>query len=332
MKLSNITPQAPKINARPAVKGDNQMVVPYGDEIKTESKDGYVKIAGEMVPIIPTTTRAKIGIGMVAAGGAWMAANIAQQAASAGWQGAAVVAGAAIAGYVASDFASGIFHHAMDNYAKPDKPGEKETVIGEMAGEFLAHHYYANSMEQMTVLNSMDPTSSVFGAAMLGLGALNPHYAVATAALTMMGGAIFAQGSHRWTHENETSTPVKLLRTLRIAQREEDHRAHHRAPWTGNYCIVNGVLNPLLDHPKVNFWPKYEKFVNVVTGAEPKSWNHPSWRAFANGEISRTELDANYKSDTPQFKENIGFAAEREWSKHHLHTRGGEPLKQDNSK
>lgn len=330
MKLSQLpNPIAPKAAPRTAPKSPNQLEVPYGDETKTQRQDGYVKIAGEMVPIIPTTTRAKIGMGLVAAGGAWMATNIAQQAAAAGWQGAAMVAGAAIAGYIAADFGSGIFHHAMDNYAKPDKPGEKKTVLGEMAGEFLAHHYYANSMEQMTPLNSMDPASTIAGVTMLGLGALNPHYGIATAALAMMGGTIFAQGSHRWTHENETSLPVKVLRTLRIAQREEDHRAHHKAPWTGNYCIVNGVLNPLLDHPKVNFWPKYEKFVNVVTGAEPKSWNHPSWRAFANGEISRAELDASYKPDTVQFKENIGWAAEREWSKNHLHTRGGAPLSQE---
>lgn len=60
------------------------------------------------------------------------------------------------------------------------------------------------------------------------------------------------------------------------------HGAHHRAPFEGNYCIVSGVWNPILDAggSPDGFFRRLERFVAARTGVEPRCWHEPdySWQ------------------------------------------------------
>ncbi len=51
------------------------------------------------------------------------------------------------------------------------------------------------------------------------------------------------------------------------------HGAHHKAPFEGNYCIVSGLWNPLLDETR--FFRKLEDFFFATTKVEPRCWYPP---------------------------------------------------------
>lgn len=48
------------------------------------------------------------------------------------------------------------------------------------------------------------------------------------------------------------------------------HGAHHTAPFEGNYCIVSGAWNPVLDNS--GFFRKLEEVVHARTGVSPRCW------------------------------------------------------------
>ena len=273
--------------------------------------DQVVRVGGKDMPVSPASLGIKVSAGICAAAGTVAAANMISQIASAPTTegillNTAIAAASGVVGYLGADLISGFFHHAIDNYPKPDTP-----ILGNLASDFLGHHYFANSMEKLTVLGNLHPTAPALAPVLVGLAALNPHYAVTAGALSAMGGMIFGQASHRWTHQVDPPGFVKFLRKAGIAQEADDHRTHHRAPWTGNYCIINGALNPLLD--KSGFWRKYENVVHKITGAEPKAWQHPAVKDYAQGKISKQEMEARFKAEIPIFKKNIGFEQEREY-------------------
>jgi ubiquitin-conjugating enzyme E2 variant len=53
------------------------------------------------------------------------------------------------------------------------------------------------------------------------------------------------------------------------------HGAHHRAPFEGNYCIVSGIWNPLLDSTQA--FRHFERFIHSTTGVEPRCWHEPEY-------------------------------------------------------
>eukprot|EP00951_Prasinocladus_malaysianus_P040873 scaffold475160_cov42-Prasinocladus_malaysianus.AAC.1 len=57
------------------------------------------------------------------------------------------------------------------------------------------------------------------------------------------------------------------------------HGAHHRAPFEGNYCIVSGFWNPILDQNGADdaFFRQLERYVAEKTGVEPRCWYEPQY-------------------------------------------------------
>ena len=213
-----------------------------------------------------------------AAGATWTVANIVSQVAQSsglGLAGAAATSLAAgVVGYLAADLASGFMHHTLDNYATPKTP-----LLGQLAHEFQAHHYDVQHIQDSSFLQLLSPLAPVLAPALLALGYANPHFAVASAALTATTGLMLGQAIHQHTHDRQAGPVVRFLQDCRVLQKPEDHGAHHRPPFKSNYCFVNGVMNGPLD--KVNFWRHWEKAVYEVTGKEPKVWQDPAVKAFA---------------------------------------------------
>ncbi len=230
----------------------------------------------------------KLACGAVIGSGLWLAANIGMQAAATGSiPGAAgVVVGslvAAAAGHVAADLGSGIFHHYIDNY-----PTYKTPIIGDMAYEFQVHHHKIHDLENETIWTNMSAAGKYMWVPMAAVAATSPHWAVQAFTLGMTGGSFIAQGSHRWTHEKNPPTIAKVLQKLHITQPRESHAIHHKMPWADNYCIVNGMWNPLLS--KTHFFRKWENLIFNVTGKEPHCWQDPGVKAFAKGEITEEQF------------------------------------------
>ena len=57
------------------------------------------------------------------------------------------------------------------------------------------------------------------------------------------------------------------------------HGAHHKAPFEGNYCIVSGIWNPILDRDGADdgFFRRLERLVQRTTRAEPRCWYEPQY-------------------------------------------------------
>ena len=57
----------------------------------------------------------------------------------------------------------------------------------------------------------------------------------------------------------------------------KDHGAHHKAPFDGNYCIVSGICNPILDMDGSDrsFFRVLERFIHETWGVEPRCWFDP---------------------------------------------------------
>ena len=237
---------------------------------------------------VTTPLRNKVACGAVIGSGIWLATNIGLQAASAGSvPGALMVAGGSLAflaaGHVAADLASGVFHHWIDNY-----PTYKSPVIGEMAYEFQVHHHKIHDLETQTIWSNMAASGKYMWAPMAGVAAFNPHWAVQAFTLGFHGGAFMAQGSHRWTHEKNPPKIAKVLQDLGVFQSRKSHAVHHKMPWADNYCIVNGVWNPLLT--KTHFFRHWERLIYKVTGAEPHCWQDPGVKAFALQQITEEQF------------------------------------------
>lgn len=68
-----------------------------------------------------------------------------------------------------------------------------------------------------------------------------------------------------------------LLQGAGVLVSRKAHGAHHRAPFEGNYCIVSGFWNPILDAggSPDGFFRRLERFVADRTGVEPRCWYEP---------------------------------------------------------
>lgn len=235
----------------------------------------------------------------------WMGYNIVNQLVASGSAGAiAAAAGCALGGFLAADLVSGFVHHGLDNYATKDTK-----MIGYIAQDFQAHHHDASNILKSEKVGLLFPWAQTMPPVLLALGALNPHFTVASAVLAAASGMAVAQVSHQLTHDPKPGVLTKVLRKLNIAQESHDHLAHHRTPWASNYCFLNGAWNGLLD--KTHFWRKWESLVYRCTGQEPKVWNHPAVKAMALDNISEAEYQQRLKSELPIFKQNINFERER---------------------
>lgn len=55
------------------------------------------------------------------------------------------------------------------------------------------------------------------------------------------------------------------------------HGAHHKSPFNGNYSIVSGWWNPVLDgkSAETSFYRKLEDYILEKYGVEPRSWYEP---------------------------------------------------------
>lgn len=226
-------------------------------------------------------------------------ANLAAQVLSAGSLPAATATGAlalgcGVAGWVAADLASGFFHHWVDNYPRPE-----DKVVGDLAYSFQVHHHKVTDMSEPPLGTNLAQMGQ-FSAIPMVLGALvNPPAAALAGLLGFTGAAYLLQGSHRWSHENNPPPLARKLEALGIIQSREDHMAHHRPPYKGNYCIVNGMWNPLLE--KTHFWRGWEKLIYRCTGAEPKCWRDPAVKDFALGSIDEATMNRRVRENSKDF-------------------------------
>ena len=203
----------------------------------------------------------------------------------------AMLGGGMIAGWATADVASGVAHHALDNYFTKDTP-----LIGGVAESFQGHHDSPSLEEGSLLDNIAEPAmvgialnlATIAGLA-LGGGSLP---VLATAGLAGLGltfglGGAFTQASHRWSHMEEPPKLAQIAQKLNLSMTRDQHDAHHSGSYDKDYAIVTGWSNNLLN----SALRKWEVIIEKTTGVRPGSWDNPDVERLAKGEITKDEFE-----------------------------------------
>ena len=215
-----------------------------------------------------------------AAAGLGLAACAAEGAAKLGAaHGAAAGAGAGaaavVAGWLLADLGTGFYHWLVDNYGGPDTP-----LVGNQIAAFQGHHVRPWIILYREFCNNTHLICRPAIPALAGYLALS-HAAdlggesdVLFASFTAF--VLLSQTLHGWSHGKKSELPPWVLRLqdAGVFISRTGHAQHHQAPFEGNYCIVSGVWNPLLDGKmgKTSVFRRLEGIIYQRTGVQPRCW------------------------------------------------------------
>jgi hypothetical protein len=190
---------------------------------------------------------------------------------------AAGVTAAALGAYVFSDLGTGVYHWAVDNYGSGATP-----LVGGQIAAFQGHHVrpwtitereFANNVHQV-FRPAAAPAAAIAAAAAAGAP---PAAAVGAAAFLFL--ACMSQQFHAWSHMKRSQLPgiVAAAQDAGVLISRRAHGAHHRAPFEGNYCIVSGLWNGVLDQGGAADAPfrRLERVIFARTGVAPRCWAAP---------------------------------------------------------
>lgn len=177
--------------------------------------------------------------------------------------------GAAALAYWLSDLGTGVFHWSVDNYGGPETP-----VMGGIINAFQGHHKYPWTITKRQFANNIHttcPATMCVTVPLLLLPGVSPAGCVFFGVFSSL--VVLSQQFHAWSHMKKSELPAAVLaaQDAGLLVSRKGHGQHHRAPFEGNYCIVSGWWNPLLDGS--GFFKKMERLVFDATGVAPRCWS-----------------------------------------------------------
>lgn len=169
--------------------------------------------------------------------------------------------------YVLADFGSGVLHWSVDNYGNGRTP-----IMGGIIAAFQGHHSAPWTITERGFANNVYKLCIPFGIVPMGLIALlaGPFTTFFMTVFCVM--EIMSQEFHKWSHMTKGECPpwVNRLQSLGLTIPRKPHALHHMAPFEGNYCIISGVCNEILD--KSGFFRRLEHTVYKINGVESNAW------------------------------------------------------------
>eukprot|EP00555_Chaetoceros_dichaeta_P010777 CAMPEP_0198264134 /NCGR_PEP_ID=MMETSP1447-20131203/14905_1 /TAXON_ID=420782 /ORGANISM="Chaetoceros dichaeta, Strain CCMP1751" /LENGTH=362 /DNA_ID=CAMNT_0043952985 /DNA_START=39 /DNA_END=1127 /DNA_ORIENTATION=+ len=172
--------------------------------------------------------------------------------------------------WLIADLGSGVLHWSVDNYGNGKTP-----VMGNLIAAFQGHHSAPWTITERGFCNNVYKLCTPFGiptVAAISLLAGSSHPMVSLFFTVFCTMEIMSQEFHKWSHMTKaTCGPlITKLQNVGVAIGRQTHGLHHVAPYEGNYCIVSGVCNTLLD--KSGFFRMLEHIVYKINGVESNSW------------------------------------------------------------
>lgn len=171
-----------------------------------------------------------------------------------------------LASWVLADLGSGILHWSVDNYGNGRTP-----IMGGIIAAFQGHHSAPWTITQRGFCNNVYKLCVPFGlvpAALLALA--GPKVLLFGTAFCVL--EILSQEFHKWSHMLSSETPVWVnrLQSLGLTVSRKTHGLHHLAPYEGNYSIISGVTNGVLD--RTGFFRRLEHLIYRWNGVEANAW------------------------------------------------------------
>jgi len=175
-----------------------------------------------------------------------------------------------VSSWAVADLGSGILHWSVDNYGNGRTP-----IMGGIISAFQGHHSAPWTITEREFCNNVHKLCIPFGiptvAAISFLaGPSHPMVSLFFAVFCTM--EIMSQEFHKWAHmtPKQLNPVIMSLQKLNLTIGRISHAQHHIAPYDGNYCIVSGVWNKVLDES--GFFRKLERIVYKMNGIESNSW------------------------------------------------------------
>jgi ubiquitin-conjugating enzyme E2 variant len=175
-----------------------------------------------------------------------------------------------LSSWLFADFGSGVLHWSVDNYGNGKTP-----IMGSIIAAFQGHHSAPWTITERGFCNNVHKLTIPFGPLPMGMLylLLNDQHPSAVLFLTVFCCLeILSQEFHKWSHQLKSQVPdwVNNLQQLGITIARGPHAQHHLAPYDGNYCIISGVCNPVLDES--GFFRRLEHIIYNMNGVESNAW------------------------------------------------------------
>ncbi|EFC43341.1 hypothetical protein NAEGRDRAFT_80076 [Naegleria gruberi] len=169
-------------------------------------------------------------------------------------------------GMLTADFISGIVHWIADTWGTLDAPLVGQTFIR----SFREHHIAPSAMCKHDFIETNGDNalvSCMLGAIPLISYSNDLFFTLYYTFLALM--IAFTNQIHKWSHQYQVPTIVKILQSSGILLSRSSHNYHHKSPFDTYYCITTGWLNYPLH--SINFWRSMEFIVTKLTGYLPRS-------------------------------------------------------------
>eukprot|EP00980_Cylindrotheca_fusiformis_P017640 scaffold5529_cov117-Cylindrotheca_fusiformis.AAC.17 len=172
-----------------------------------------------------------------------------------------------VTSWLVADLGSGILHWSVDNYGNGRTP-----VMGGVIAAFQGHHSAPWTITKRGFCNNVYKLCIPFGfAPMAAIDLLSgPHATMFFTFFCVM--EIMSQEFHKWSHMTKSECPQwgNQFQNLGLTIGRKPHAQHHLPPYDGNYCIVSGVWNSILD--KSGFFRRLEHVIYQFNGVESNAW------------------------------------------------------------
>jgi len=164
-----------------------------------------------------------------------------------------------------SDFFSGLFHWASDNYGNKNTP-----VFGGVIEAFQGHHVNPWTITYRGFFNNVHKIAlsaiPLLGVAMLA----SPDPGWRLFWVVFVNAQMLSQEFHKLSHTIKPPSWAAWLQSKGLIIGRRAHGQHHNSPFEAHYCILTGWCNPALDRSGV--WRRAEALVYRLNGQEPNCW------------------------------------------------------------
>jgi len=169
--------------------------------------------------------------------------------------------------YFLIDIISGLLHIILDN---PFFADEKNWhgIITPYAKGFQEHHDNTSIICNMAVVEHIRPMSfPLLANAAVGL-LMHRHAWFPAYHLAVSFFLVLMQMAHRWAHMHKASRPwgVTALQDWGVLVSPSQHLRHHKAPYAVQFCIMSGIMNPVLNVAVGMFPPTRKEWVWIFCG------------------------------------------------------------------
>jgi len=183
--------------------------------------------------------------------------------------GAVQIIAVTLSSWMAADLGSGVLHWSVDNYGNGRTP-----IMGGIIGAFQGHHSAPWTITERGFENNVHKLCIPFGfqtvLAMKVIFGLDPSWTYFWSIFCVM--EILSQEFHKMSHttKKEAGPIWNTLQNIGLTIDRTSHAQHHIAPYDGNYCIVHGTCNKVLDENGI--FRRFEHIVYKINGVESNSW------------------------------------------------------------